>query len=121
MDKVVLLFDDDFPKVMANIIEAEIGCLCLPYDNGRECLNALEEGLKFDLFFTDLAVENTRIVKTCSNPITGNDLGKKVKSLYSNVPIITCSGYDFKPSFSNYHLVKPVSFEELEEEIRNFL
>ncbi len=117
MEKVVLVFDDhdNDAQWTAKIIEDDLGYLCVVYNNVRQCLDEIDAGLKFDLLLTDLAVDGSR------DTLTGEDLGQRVRDLYPNLPIVTCSGYDFQPRFSNYHLAKPVPTRGILTVIQSFL
>ncbi len=122
MTKTILIFDDEVAEMTAQLIEGDTTYLCLPYANANKCMDDIEQGLQFDLFFTDLAVDFTdHTIKSLRRGITGEDLGSRVKTLHPRVPIITISAYDFGPSFSQYHLVKPVLPSKYITVLRSFL
>ena len=119
---MILISDDVVAEMTARIIEEDTPYLCLPYANANKCLDDIEQGLQFDLFFTDLAVDFTDLaIESLRRGITGEDLGSRVKTLHPRVPIITISAYDFDPSFSQYHLVKPVRPSKYITVLRSFL
>ena len=125
MNKIVLIFDDNSAETCAYLIEHQSDFLCLPYEDSKSCLSDLEAGLKFDLFLVDRSLDITSsrnaILAGGFNPVTGDDLGKKVRQLYPQLPIIRLSAYDDKPIYSNRHLVKPVGSKDIIEAIQTFL
>ncbi|MBU4086942.1 MAG: hypothetical protein KKB21_05195 [Nanoarchaeota archaeon] len=127
MAKTILIYDDDCAELYAKGIQPRSSHLCLPYQSARRLNEELDRGIIFDLFLTDLAVEDSQVGRAGNvltpdyQTLTGHDLGEKVRKMYPHLPIITWSGYSYKPDFSTCHLVKPISLNEILETINSFL
>lgn len=120
VERVILIYDDESAGYFVNAIkERSPNYLCLPYSDAEELMQEIEAGLRFDLFLTDLAVEPK--AGQIRPSISGEDLGKKVKELHPSVPIITISGFDYKPHFSRMHIEKPVLSDKIVSAIDSLL
>ena len=83
--KVIVIFDDDvhMAEVLKINLESTIECLGLPYRDARKCLEDIENGLRFDILVTDLAVERDSETLVGGN-LNGEDIGKSKRIISSS-------------------------------------
>jgi len=106
-DKTVVVYDDQIARIFADEIRLYLQCKCMAYNSAMSCLKDLEEGLEFDLLFSDLSIED--LGKFHRGPrLSGEDIVKLVKEKYPQVPIVTISANAVRPAGSNYHFIKPL-------------
>ncbi|MAG19931.1 hypothetical protein CL618_00675 [archaeon] len=79
------------------------------YTQGKEAVDAIRENLIYDLLLTDLG--------ECS----GDEVIKESRRTNPRTPIISISGYETKPTGSNLHLTKPISYHEIKRHIEELI
>ena len=117
--ETILLVDDD--TVLLEVWETLLGSLGYTVDKRASANEALEafasNSQKFDLVITDMTMPE----------VTGDKLAREVRKIRNDIPIIMSSGfsaesYDALMELNiNKFLMKPTTFFELANTVRNVL
>ncbi len=104
MSATILFVDDDIKRRnSARLLYLEDrGYLVLPYDEGRKAIEAIEEGLQYDLAIIDLSFGEERENTDCR----GDEVMSVSKRRSPKAPIICSTGYPYKPQCADYFLQK---------------
>ena len=86
------------------------GYLVMLYQDGRKLMDDINDGLKYKLAIIDLSLPG----------VDGEEIINLSKRLYPQVPIISISGFPYKPINSDRSLNKPFSSKELEVVVNEF-
>ena len=106
MKGLILLAEDEsgIAVKLTRFLEKK-GYLVQAYNDGRKLVDDIKDGLKYQLAVVDLSFPY----------VDGHEIIRLSKKVNPSVPVISASGYDFKPQESDTHLTKPYGFDELEE------
>lgn len=111
----VLMVDDDALIAMSSVDMLEdLGHMVTEANSGAEALALLESGQEFDLMITDYSMPG----------MNGAELGKVVRRLHPDMPILVASGYAELPPGAGVDLPrlgKPYSQAQLSNEIGKLL
>jgi PAS domain S-box-containing protein len=111
----VLLVDDDFLIAMSSAdMLIDLGHDVVEAHSGKEALEHLEKGERFDLMITDYSMPG----------MTGGELATAVRALIPDLPILIASGYAELPSGVDLdvaRLGKPYTQQQLASEIAKLL
>ena len=127
--KIILIYDDELAECIGRNVEARRPYLYITYTSARRLMEELPQ-LRFDLFLVDISRERDSIVSIGSvyderehelARISGADIGHKARKIYPHIPILSFSAWNEKLAFSNHHIEKPVSSEQLLGTLDDFL
>jgi len=114
----ILLVEDE-PRLLSMMSEVleDVGYSVIEANSGQDAINAMEEGIAFDLLLTDVVMPGA---------IDGFELAKRVRARYPDMPVIYTSGYAGFTAFEMGEvqatlIQKPASPEELAAAIQTAL
>src|SRR3989344_7074317 len=112
MKGTILMVEDELTisRIYKYFLEKDLEYLVIDYGNGREALEAINDGLQFGLALVDLSLPD----------LDGVELIKRIKEKYPSKPIVSMSAFDslILPSIYNFSKLRP--YPQLKEVVEDF-
>ncbi|MBI2107045.1 response regulator [Candidatus Woesearchaeota archaeon] len=107
----ILIVDDEQSNILKGYFE-DLGYYVVAFSDGLSASGSIRNGLKYKVGIIDINLQG----------ISGEEVIDISKEINPTIPIVSLSGWSFKPKKANKHIIKGAwEAESLEQCIKEFL